>query len=207
MTAGVTIHVVDDDANLRTAMDRLLKLLGYAVAAYDSAEAFLAAAPRGPGCILLDVQMPGLDGLALHERLQDIGNPLPVVFLSAHGDIPISVRAIKRGAEDFLTKPFKREELAAAVERALARDRMAREAGAERAARQARIDALTPREREVLGHVIKGRLNKQIAADLGTTERTIKAHRAAITEKLGLRSAPEMATFCTGLVLAQGAAK
>jgi len=207
VTAGVTIHVVDDDANLRAAMTRLLTLLGYAVVAYESAEAFLAADPRGPGCILLDVQMPGLDGLALHERLAEAGNPLPVVFLSAHGDIPISVRAIKRGAEDFLTKPFKREELVEAVERALVRDREAREAIAERAARQARLDTLTPREREVLGHVIKGRLNKQIAADLGTTERTIKAHRAAITEKLGLRSAPEMATFCTGLDLAREASK
>lgn len=203
MNAGVTIHVVDDDENLRTAMNRLLTLLGYAVVAHDSAEAFLAADPRGPGCILLDVQMPGLDGLALHERLAAAGNPLPVVFLSAHGDIPISVRAIKRGAEDFLTKPFKREALVEAVERALARDRKAREAGALRAARQARLAALTPREREVLGHVIRGRLNKQIAADLGATERTIKAHRAAISEKLGLRSAAEMATFCAGLDIAR----
>ncbi len=203
MNAGVTIHVVDDDENLRTAMNRLLTLLGYTVVAHDSAEAFLAADPRGPGCILLDVQMPGLDGLALHERLAAAGNPLPVVFLSAHGDIPISVRAIKRGAEDFLTKPFKREALVEAVERALARDRKAREAGAQRAARQARLAALTPREREVLGHVIRGRLNKQIAADLGATERTIKAHRAAISEKLGLRSAAEMATFCAGLDIAR----
>jgi len=207
VTAGATIHVVDDDVNLRAAMSRLLTLLGYAVVTYDSAEAFLAAGPRGPGGILLDVQMPGLDGLALHERLAEAGDPLPVVFLSAHGDIPISVRAIKRGAEDFLTKPFQRDELVEAVERALARDRMARGARAEKAARQARLEALTPREREVLGHVIRGRLNKQIAADLGTTERTIKAHRAAITEKLGLRSAPEMAMFCAGLDLAREASK
>jgi FixJ family two-component response regulator len=207
VTEGVTIHVVDDDGNLRAAMNRLLTLLGYAVVAYGSAEDFLAADPRGPGCVLLDVQMPGLDGLALHERLVQAGNPLPVVFLSAHGDIPTSVRAIKRGAEDFLTKPFKREELVEAVERALARDRASREAVARKAARQARLDTLTPREREVLGYVIRGRLNKQVAADLGTTERTIKAHRAAIAEKLGLRSAAEMATFCNGLDLGRESAK
>jgi FixJ family two-component response regulator len=193
------VHVVDDDANLRAALVRLLSLLGYAVVAHESAEAFLAADPRGPGCVLLDLQMPGLDGLALHERMAASGHPLPVVFLSAHGDIPTSVRAIRRGAEDFLTKPVKREALEEALGRALARDREAREAGAERASRQARLDTLTPREREVLGHVVKGRLNKQIAADLGTTERTIKAHRAAIAQKLGLRSVAEIVTFCSGL--------
>ncbi len=207
MTAGATIHVVDDDENLRAAINRLLTLLGYSVLTYDSAEAFLAADPHGPGCILLDLQMPGLDGLELHERLAQTGNPLPVVSLSAHGDIPISVRAIKRGAEDFLTKPFRREELVEAIERALARNHKAREAAAERAARRALLDTLTPREREVLRHVIRGRLNKQIAADLGTTLRTIKAHRAAITDKLKLRSAPEMAMFCAGLDLAQETSK
>jgi FixJ family two-component response regulator len=197
--AEATVHIVDDDASLRAALGRLLALLGYRTAFHDSAEAFLAAGARGPGCLLLDVKMPGLDGLALQERMARLGEPLPIVFLSAHGDIPMSVRAIKAGAEDFLSKPVKREQLVEAIERALARDCANRQARAERAARQARLDALTPREREVLGHVLKGRLNKQIAADLGATERTIKAHRAAIAQKLGLRAVAEIVTFCSGL--------
>lgn len=199
MNDGATVHLVDDDASLRAALARLLTLLGYRVVTHDGAAALLAAAPRGPGCILLDVQMPGLDGMALHERLAADPDSLPVVFLSAHGDIPMSVRAIKRGAEDFLAKPVKRELLVEAVERALARDRSSREAAAHRAARRAKLATLTPREAEVLGHVVKGRRNKQIAADLGTTERTIKAHRAAIAAKLGLRSVAEIVTFCAGL--------
>jgi FixJ family two-component response regulator len=194
-----TVHIVDDDANLRGALGRLLSLLGYAVVAHASAEAFLAADPRGPGCILLDVQMPGIDGLALQERLASRGDAPPIVFLSAHGDVPSTVQAMKRGAEDFLTKPVKREQLVEAIERALARDRAAREAAAARAARLAKLHSLTPREYEVLARVVKGRLNKQIAAELGTTERTIKAHRAAIVEKLGLRSVAELVTFCAGL--------
>jgi FixJ family two-component response regulator len=194
-----TVHLVDDDASLRAALARLLTLLGYQVVVHEDAAAFLAAPPRGPGCILLDVKMPGLDGMALHERLAADPESLPVVFLSAHGDIPMSVRAIKRGAEDFLAKPVKRELLVEAIERALARDRGAREAAALRFARRAKLATLTPREAEVLGHVVKGRRNKQIAADLGTTERTIKAHRAAIAAKLGLRSVAEIVTFCAGL--------
>jgi FixJ family two-component response regulator len=202
--AAATVHIVDDDASLRAALGRLLSLLGYEVAAYGSAEDFLAATPRGPGCVLLDINLPGLDGIALHDRLADDAGALPVVFLSAHGDIPTTVRAIKRGAEDFLAKPVRREQLVEAIERALARDRKAREAGTERSARQARLATLTPRELEVLGHVIKGRRNKQIAADLGTTERTIKAHRAAIARKLDLRSVAEIVTFVAGLDEARG---
>jgi len=200
-----TIHVVDDDASLRDALARLLGLLGYTVRTWESAADFLDARPKGPGCVLLDVKMPGMDGLELQRRLNALGEVPPIVFLSAHGDIPMSVQAMRMGAEDFLTKPVRRDALVAALERALARDAAAREAAAATRARKARLDALTPREREVLSHVVRGRLNKQIASDLGTTERTIKAHRAAITEKLGMRTVAELVNLCAGLDLGKPA--
>jgi FixJ family two-component response regulator len=192
-SAPPTLHLVDDDAPFREALARLLRTLGYGVQAYASAEALLAAAPAGPGCLLLDVRMPGLSGLALQRLLAERGCALPIVFITGHGDIPMSVQAVKAGAEDFLTKPVGRQALVAAVERALQRDAQARAAAQARQARGALLARLSPREREVAALLAEGRLNKQVAFALGTTERTIKAHRASLLDKLGIRSVAELA--------------
>lgn len=145
-----------------------------------------------PGCVLLDVHMPGLTGLELQSALARADNPLPIVFVTGQGDIPTSVRAMRAGAEDFLTKPIRKALLFPAITRALARDAQEREQRARRLELHARFEALTPREREVLTHVLRGRLNKQIASDLATSERTIKAHRANLMAKLQVRSVAEL---------------
>jgi FixJ family two-component response regulator len=187
------IHVVDDDVAYRTAVSRLLEASGYRVALYASANQLLQSPPAAePGCILLDVQMEGLSGLQLQERLAELGHTLPIVFLTGHADVPASVRAIKAGAEDFLTKPAPKEILLAAVQRAFARFRATQEKDERDGALQARLARLTPREREVFGLVVRGRLNKQIAFELGTAERTIKAHRHSIMHKLQVRSAADL---------------
>jgi two-component system, LuxR family, response regulator FixJ len=193
MNAAVPcLHVVDDDTRLRAALGRLLRTLGHEVVEYDSAEAFLAAGPTGPGCVLLDVRMPQSSGLQLQAEMQRRGLDLPIVFLTGHGDIPMSVQALRQGAEDFLTKPVSREALVAAIDRALQRDARQREAATAREALAARLARLTPREREVVALLVDGQLNKQVAFALGTTERTIKAHRASIMDKLGVRSLAEL---------------
>jgi FixJ family two-component response regulator len=187
------VFVVDDDPSFLTAITRLLRAGGYAVESFASATEFLEQPPVDqPGCILVDLRMPGPSGLALQAALARTGNPLPLVFLTGHGDIPTSVHAMKQGAEDFLTKPVKRDTLFAAIERALARDAQEREQRARRRALLARIDTLTPREREVLAHVVRGQLNKQIAGDLDASERTIKAHRASIMAKVQAQSVAEL---------------
>jgi FixJ family two-component response regulator len=187
------IHVVDDDVAYRTAVSRLLEASGYRVALYASANQLLQSPPAAePGCILLDVQMEGLSGLQLQERLAELGHTLPIVFLTGHADVPASVRAIKAGAEDFLTKPAPKKILLAAVQRALARFRATQEKDERDGALQARLARLTPREREVFDLVVRGRLNKQIAFELGTVERTIKAHRHSIMHKLQVRSAADL---------------
>ena len=187
------IHIVDDDESFRRAVSRLLQAAGFAVQGYASAGEFLLArSGEKPGCVLLDVQMPGLDGLDLQAALAKQEAPLPVVFLTGHGDIPMSVRAMKTGAVDFLTKPVKREALLRAVEAALARDagqRVAREKS--RHYREC-FENLTPREREVFEQVTAGKLNKQIAAEIGAAERTVKAHRANIMEKMQVQSLAEL---------------
>jgi FixJ family two-component response regulator len=188
-----TIHVVDDDASFRKAVSRLVRAGGHAVRCYPSAAEFLAAAPgAAPGCVLVDLRMPGLSGLDLHKALAKAGHPLPIVFLTGHGDIPTSVQAMREGAEDFLTKPVKKENLFAAIARALARDAQERKQGDRRRELRARFEKLTPREREVLAQVLNGQLNKQIAGDLDASERTIKAHRASIMEKLQAQSPAEL---------------
>jgi RNA polymerase sigma factor (sigma-70 family) len=191
--APPTIHIVDDDDSFRRALSRLLQASGFAVQAYASAGEFLLArSGEKPGCVLLDVQMPGLDGLDLHAALAQQEAPLPVVFITGHGDIPMSVRAMKTGAVDFLTKPVKREALLRAVEAALARDAEQRTAHEKsRRCRQC-FESLTPREREVFHQVTAGKLNKQIAADIGAAERTVKAHRANIMEKMQVQSLAEL---------------
>jgi len=194
------IHVVDDDAAYRTAVSRLLEASGYRVALYASASQLLEKPPATePGCILLDVQMDGLSGLQLQERLAELGHTLPIVFLTGHADVPSSVRAIKAGAQDFLTKPAPKEVLLAAVQLALARFREAQEKGDRLGALHARLARLTPREREVFDLVVSGRLNKQIAYQLGTSERTIKAHRHSIMHKLQVQSLAELVLFAERL--------
>jgi len=183
------IHIVDDDAAFRTSIARVLKACGYRVALYESGDRLLETAPSAePGCILLDLRMAGLNGLELQDRLHARGIILPIIFLTGHGDIPSSVRAIKAGAEDFLSKPVRKETLIAAVERALARYQEAHQRQLRLTALRALVDALTPRESEVFALIVRGKLNKQIAFQLGTSERTVKAHRHSIMEKLGVQS-------------------
>jgi FixJ family two-component response regulator len=188
-----TIYVVDNDASFLTAVGRLLRAAQYQVRAFTSAEELLAGLPAGtPGCILVDLQMPGLSGLDLQAALAKAGHTLPVIFLTGHGSIPTSVQAIRRGAEDFLTKRAPKEQLLEAINRALARDVRERAEQARREALRAPLAELSPRELEVLKLVVRGRLNKQIADDLGIHERTVKFHRTAITTKLGVHSVPEL---------------
>ncbi len=188
-----TVYLVDDDASFLTAASRLLRATGHPVKTFPSAAEFLKYLPAaGPGCVVADLQMPGLSGLDLQSALARTNNPLPVLFLTGHGDIPTSVRAMRQGAEDFLTKRAPKEELLEAVKRALARDARERAERTRIQGLRARFDTLSEREREVLQHVIRGQLNKQIAADLGIHERTVKLHRTAITTKLGVPSVAEL---------------
>jgi FixJ family two-component response regulator len=187
------IHVVDDDASFRTAVTRLLRAAKFEVRGYASAAEFLDSGPcAGPGCILLDLQMPGVSGFELQQSLERMEERLPIIFLTGYGDIPASVRAMKAGAVDFLTKPVQREALLRAVQNALGVDAKGRAARAVLRELHTRYEHLTPREREVLVHVVSGKLNKQIAFDLGTSERTVKAHRASIMEKLRVQSVAEL---------------
>jgi FixJ family two-component response regulator len=196
------VHVVDDDRPFRKAVVRLLRAGGYRVGEYESAAQLLETAPLGQhGCVVTDLRMPGRSGLDLQEALADAQSPMPVIFLSGVGTIPDSVRAMRHGAEDFLTKPVARDDLFAAVDRALARDAEARERSALVADLQGRMERLTPREADVLRHVIAGKMNKQIAYALGTSERTIKAHRASISAKLQARSVAELVRLADMLEL------
>ena len=184
--------VVDDVASFLAAVSRLLRAAGYAVQTFSSAEQFLAQLADAPGCLIADLRMPGMSGLDLQRSLA--GNALapPMIFLTGQGDIETSVRAMRQGAEDFLTKDASKAALLEAVERALTRDARQRAQRARMHELRARFDALTPRERDVLQHVVQGRLNKQIAGDLGIGERTVKLHRTAITAKLRVRSVAEL---------------
>ncbi len=186
------VHVVDDDASFLVALARLLKAAGYAVQTYASAADFLAKLGDGAGCVITDLRMPGMDGLDLQQALARGVNMVPVVFLSGAGDIPTTVQAMRQGAEDFLTKDAPKEAIFAAVDRAIARDARQRAENAHRHALRARFDALTSRELEILRHVVAGQMNKQIAADLGINERTVKLHRTAITTKLEVHSVAEL---------------
>jgi FixJ family two-component response regulator len=188
-----TAFLVDDDAGVLKALSRLLRASGYDVRSYASPQQFLAAHDATvPGCAVLDVAMPGLDGLELQQALTASGSHRPVIFLTGRSDIPMSVRAMKAGAVDFLTKPVRDQDLLAAVARAKELDAKSRSVQSEVASIQAKIATLTPREREVLTHVVAGRLNKQIAYDLGTVEKTIKVHRGRMMEKLGVRTVADL---------------
>jgi FixJ family two-component response regulator len=188
-----TVFIVDDDAALLRALSRLLRESGLQAATYTSAEDFLARHDaQAPGCLVLDVNLPGLDGLALKRQLAEAGPALPIVFLSGHGDIPMTVQAVKAGAVDFLTKPVAAEALLAAVRAGLAQDAQAREAQAESAHLRQRFASLTAREREVLAGLVAGKLNKQIAADLGIALQTVKFHRTRIMDRVQARTVAEL---------------
>jgi FixJ family two-component response regulator len=188
-----TVFIVDDDTSFLQSVSRLLRAVGYTVQAFASAQEFLARlAPEMSGCVVTDLQMAGMNGLELQVALQRSANPLPVIFLTGQGDIPATVSAMRSGAEDFLTKRAPKEELLAAVERAFDRDTQERQQRERLRDLRRRFDKLSQRELEVLAHVVQGRMNKQIAADLNINERTVKLHRTNITRKLAVHSVAEL---------------
>jgi two-component system response regulator FixJ len=188
-----TIFIVDDDASFLRAVARLLRASGFLVKAFSSAAEFLAWPELDvPGCVLVDLQMPGVSGLELQATLAKAGHRIPLIFLSGHGDIPTTVQAMRRGAEDFLTKSAPKEELLETVKRALARDVRERAERTRVQGLRARFEALTERDGEVLQHVLRGQLNKQIAADLGIDERSVKRHRTRIMARLQVQSVAEL---------------
>jgi len=200
MNAAGVVYVVDDDPSFRTAVIRMLTAAGLSVQSYASGTELLAhlasdKATQGAGCVLADLRMPGLDGLQLQQACSAAGVGLPFVFLTGHGDVPSAVSAMREGAVDFLDKCAPQEALLASLERALEREASARAARERHEQLGRRFAALTEREREVLAHVVHGRMNKQIGAALGIHERTVKLHRRAITTKLGVRSVAELTTL------------
>jgi len=196
-----TVHLVDDDASFRAALERRLKRAGYAVATYPSARELLDRLPddTAPGCILLDVRIPGLSGPELQVRLGELGSTLPIVFLTGYGDVPTTVQTIKAGAEDFLVKPVSSEQLLRAVKQAIAHHEAAREVKRKLDALHAALATLTPRERQVFERVVRGNTNKKVAQQLGATERTIKAHRHRVMEKMKVQSLAELVSIAERL--------
>jgi FixJ family two-component response regulator len=199
-----TVFVVDDDTSFLRSAARLLRAAGYAVKAFASAPEFLQQLTAdATGCLVTDLQMPGFTGLELQTALAKSANPLPIIFLSAQGDIPTTVRAMRLGAEDFLTKLSPKEELLNAVQRALARNLRERQHRQRQLDLRERFATLSPREREVLGHVVRGKLNKQIADELGINLRTVKLHRTNLTRRLQVQSVAELTSLVTEAGLLQ----
>lgn len=202
-----TVYLVDDDAEVREGLLRLLRLAGRHVIACASADAFLAQLPIDAiGCVVLDVTMPGMSGPQLHERLTELGVDLPVIYLTGQGSVPLSVRAMKQGAFDFLEKPVDADLLFPLLDQAFARHRRHRESQQRSAEIARRLGELSPREREVMERVIGGRMNKQIAGDLGISEKTVKAHRGRVMAKFGARSVADLVKLCGELGIASPAA-
>jgi len=190
---SATVFVVDDYAPVRSAVSRLLRAAGFSVVAFGSPQEFLLQYdPHTSGCLVLDLDMPAVNGLELQRILATKGSALPIIFLTGHADVPKSVQAMKHGASDFLTKPVNDKELLTAVRTAIEKDCALRRRQTELSEIRARLSTLTPREREVLEHVVTGKLNKQIAGDLGTVEQTVKVHRARVMEKLKVQSVAEL---------------
>ena len=201
-----SVCIIDDDAEFRDSVVRLLRSVGLNVREFSSVADFLKAAPSdGPTCLVLDVRMPGRSGLELQRDLAAANRQVPIIFMTAHGDIPMTVQAMKGGAVEFLTKPFRDQELLDAVEAGLARDRDRRQAEKGLAVLKERFETLSPRERQVMIHVTAGRLNKQIAADIGITESTVKVHRTHLMRKMKARSLPELSRMADMLKLPSGA--
>ena len=190
----IVVHIVDDDPSFLTSTDRLLRASGYQVMGYESAQQLLEQLPdsASPGCLLLDMQMPGLSGSELQRRLAELEFSLPIVFLSGSSDVPTSVQAMKSGADDFLTKPVSKETLVDAIERAVARSRMVQKARGRLDTSRRLIATLTPREHQVFERVVQGKMNKEIARELGTSARTVKAHRQKVMEKVRVESLTEL---------------
>jgi FixJ family two-component response regulator len=201
------VHIVDDDASFRTAMERRLKHAGYEVATYASAQHLLDDLPSEGvrSCLLLDVRIPELSGPELQERLSELGSTLPIIFLTGYLDIPATVRAIKAGADDFLTKPVSSNDLLQAIERAIAHHEVTRGLKSKLDVVRAHVASLTPRERQVFDLVIRGDTNKHVARALGCTERTIKAHRHRVMEKMQVRSLPELVSLAERVGIASTA--
>src|SRR6202521_1587925 len=187
------VFVVDDDPSVRRAIKRLVESVGLHVELFESATEFINSShPDVSSCLVLDIRLPGISGLDFQRELIKADNEIPTIFITAHGDIPMTVRAMKAGAVEFLTKPFRDQDLLDAIQVALERDRVTRKRQAETAVLRERLESLTPREREVLPLVVSGLLNKQVAAELGTTEATVKVHRSQLMKKMGADSLPEL---------------
>lgn len=203
---SAVVHIVDDDASFRTSTGRVLRASGYTVETYEAAEQLLKRLPNGAGlgCILLDIKMPGMSGPELQERLKARGLSLPIIFLTGQADIPTTVRVIKSGAEDLLTKPVARDTLVQAIEGALDRFRTMRDKHDQLDHLRTLVSHLSPRERQVFDRVVRGKMNKEIARELGATERTIKAHRHHVMEKLKVTSLAELVMIAERLGVIAG---
>ncbi len=203
-----TVMVVDDDSGIRNAMRALLKSVGLESALFASAQEFLATyQPEQPGCLLLDIRMPGMSGLELQQQLNLRGAVIPVIFMSGHGDIPMAVEAMQHGAFDFLQKPFRDQDLLDRIQRAIARDGELRKSLGEHSRIKTHLDSLTPREREVLDLMTQGKQNKVIGQDLGVSPRTVEIHRARVMEKMGAHSVAELVRMMLDLSHGTSAAR